>query len=297
MNQTRCRTAVKLHGTSHRLLPVIALSCVLSLLLLSGCGQAEQHEAETAQTAEAETHQAADGEVHWGYKGNTGPDHWAELSSDFTMCTESARQSPINLTGAKPVTGPPLSRLGNRGLIGQEQRARALDLIDNGHTIQVIADFPIAVDLDEKHYELVQFHFHAPSEHTIDGEHAPLEIHFVNKSAGGHLVVLAALINEGDFNPVWEPIIADLPASLDETRHLENVDLDVSVLPKATGPYYRYSGSLTTPPCSEGVEWIVMAETWSISTEQMAAMTARLHDNNRPVQPLGNRELTLVSEN
>lgn len=294
MTQTRCTTAVERYGTSHRLQPVISLSWVLSLLLLSGCGHTERHE---AGTAEAGTHQAAGGEVHWAYRGGIGPGHWAELSPDYSLCASSMLQSPINLAHANPVEGPPLARLGNRGLIGQEQRARVLDLIDNGHTIQIIADFPMAFDLDEKHYELLQVHFHAPSEHTIDGEHAQLEIHMVNKAVGGHLAVVAALINEGDYNPVWEPIIAALPNSLDEPRHLENVDLDVSAVPKATGPYYRYSGSLTTPPCSEGVEWIVLAETRSMSAEQMAAMTARLHDNNRPVQPLGERRLTLVSGN
>jgi carbonic anhydrase len=235
-------------------------------------------------------------EVHWGYKGESGPGHWAELSPEYSLCGSSTVQSPIDLTGATRVVGPEVERLTSRELIAPEQRANVMDLIDNGHTIQVTLDAPLAIDLDDEHYELVQVHFHAPSEHTIDGEHTPLEVHFVNKSVAGRLLVLAVLMAEGDPSPVWDAVISALPSGPGDPRHLEDLDIDVNALPVATGSYYRYSGSLTTPPCSEGVEWIVMAGKRTMSPQQMAAMTSLLHDNNRPVQPLGDRELILVSE-
>jgi carbonic anhydrase len=176
-----------------------------------------------------------------------------------------------------------------------EQRARVMDLVDNGHTIQVTTDVPLGLDTNGVHFELVQFHFHAPSEHTIDGEFAPLEVHFVHKSASGQLAVLGVLVEEGEYDPLWEPIIENLPAGPDDPRRLENLSFDMSQLRPLPRRYFRYIGSLTTPPCSEGVEWAVVAEKQQISPEQMAAVVSNLHANNRPVQPLGERELLLVS--
>jgi carbonic anhydrase len=153
----------------------------------------------------------------------------------------------------------------------------------------------LGLDTNGVHFELVQFHFHAPSEHTIDGEFAPLEVHFVHKSASGQLAVLGVLVEEGEYDPLWEPIIENLPAGPDDPRRLENLSFDMSQLRPLPRRYFRYIGSLTTPPCSEGVEWAVVAEKQQISPEQMAAVVSNLHANNRPVQPLGERELLLVS--
>ena len=170
-----------------------------------------------------------------------------------------------------------------------------MDLIDNGHTIQVTNDVPMALDLGGEHYELVQFHFHSPSEHTFDGKHAPLEVHYVHRSTGGQLAVLGARIEEGEHEPLLDPILAALPERPGDSRHLEGLDLDMSQLRPLPQEYFVYEGSLTTPPCSEGVLWIVMGELRQISPDQMAALTPLLHENNRPVQPLGDRQLSLVS--
>jgi carbonic anhydrase len=167
--------------------------------------------------------------------------------------------------------------------------------VDNGHTIQVTNDVPMALDMGGVHYELVQFHFHAPSEHTIDGEHAPLEVHLVHKSAEGRLAVIGVLIEEGDYDVLWDPIIGSLPEGPGDDRHLEGLELDPEEFQPLPERYYRYRGSLTTPPCSEGVEWIVMADKRQISPAQMASIVSHLHDNNRPVQPLGARTINLVS--
>jgi carbonic anhydrase len=233
--------------------------------------------------------------VHWGYEGEIGPDNWADLSSDFAPCRDGVEQSPIDLTGAVAAEGGAIERRVGDALLTLEQRARVMDLVDNGHTIQVTSDVPMALELDGVHYELAQFHFHAPSEHTIDGEHAPLEVHFVHKSAAGELAVIGILVEEGEHDVLWDPVIGSLPDGPGDDRHLEGLDLDMGELRPLPRRYFRYRGSLTTPPCSEGVEWIVMAEKRRISPEQMEAMVSHLHDNNRPVQPLGDRELVLVS--
>ena len=239
--------------------------------------------------------EAAVHEVHWGYVDEEGPEHWAGLSPDFAPCREGVEQSPIDLTGAVPIKGAGLERRIGTDVLTFEQRATVMDLVDNGHTIQVTNDVPMTLDTGGIHYELVQFHFHAPSEHTMDGEHAPLEAHFVHKSAAGELAVIGILVEEGEHDPMWDPIIGALPELPGDKRHLENLELDPDEFQPLPDRYYRYQGSLTTPPCSEGVQWIVMAEKRQVSSEQMAAIVSHLHDNNRPVQPLAGRELFLVS--
>lgn len=268
-----------------------ALLCAFLLISVVACGPSAHDEAEPVDEAEND----ARGKVHWGYAGEVGPEHWADLSPEFALCREGVEQSPIDLTGAVPVEDAGIERRLGTEVLTFEQRARVMDLVDNGHTIQITNDVPMALDVDGVHYELVQFHFHAPSEHTIDGEHAPLEVHLVHESAEGSFAAIGVLVEEGEHDVLWDPIINALPDGPGDDRHLEGLDLDMNELRPLPKRYYRYQGSLTTPPCSEGVQWIVMAEKRRISAEQMSAIVSRLHDNNRPLQPLGARELLLVS--
>lgn len=268
------------------------LVAVVAVALIAACQPAAQEEPETVAETPEQTAEAA---AHWGYEGKEGPEYWADLSPDFAACRQGVEQSPIDLSNSVAVGTVPLERRLTTPVLTVEQRARVLDLINNGHTIQVTNDVPMALDLRDEHFELVQFHFHAPSEHTFDGKHAPLEIHFVHKSAGGRLAVLGALIEEGEHEPLLDPILDALPARPGDSRHLEGLDLDMSQLRPLPQKYFAYEGSLTTPPCSEGVLWIVMGEMREFSPDQMAALTSHLHDNNRPVQPLGDRQLSLVS--
>ena len=263
---------------------VLILCC-----LIASCGHDGAHHEEAATEPEQNA------EVRWGYVGDEGPEHWAHLSSEFVLCGSGVEQSPIDLTGAVPATELGIERRIGETTLTFEQRARVMDLVDNGHTIQITNDVPMALDMDGIHYELVQFHFHAPSEHTIDGKYAPLEVHLVHKSADGELAVIGVLVEDGEHDALWDPIIGNLPDGPGDDRRLENLSLDMNELRPLPKRYYRYQGSLTTPPCSEGVQWIVMAEKRQISPEQMAEMVSHLHDNNRPVQPLGDRELLLVS--
>jgi carbonic anhydrase len=260
---------------------LISFGC--TALMFLGCAQ-EDHPA-------PETHS-----VHWGYEGDTGPAAWASLDESFATCGSGVEQSPIDLTDATIVSESLMERNLGRTALTLTQRARVMDIVDNGHTIQVTNDIPMTVELDGADYELVQYHFHAPSEHTIDGLHTPLEAHFVHKSAVGDFFAFSILVEEGAHDPIWDVVLAELPDGPGDDRHIDGLEFDVEKFRPLPDRYYRYEGSLTTPPCSENVHWVVMAEKRQISEEQMTAIVSQLHNNNRPVQPIGERALRLVSD-
>ena len=263
------------------------LLLVASAFALASCAEESQdliHQGAVAPPA-----------VHWGYEGPEAPEHWADLSEEFALCRDGTEQSPIDLSGSVPLTDTGLERRLNEAVLTGKQRAHVMDIVDNGHTIQVTNDVPMTVELGNTIYELVQFHFHAPSEHTINGRHSPLEIHFVHKSAADELAVLGVLVEEGEQSAILEPIMSALPAGPGEQRRLDDLDLDMNELRPLPRRYYRYRGSLTTPPCSENVEWIVFADKREISTEQMTEIVSHLHNNNRPIQSLGARQLGFIS--
>ena len=235
---------------------------------------------EVPEAEEGEGEEAAhDDAPHWTYEEAA---RWQELSEEFSACGEGTQQSPIDLTGAVGLDLP--------NAILDYVPADAT-VIDNGHTVQVNVPEAGTLELDGKTYAFAQFHFHAPSEHTVDGDHWPMEWHFVHKAEDGSLAVLGVLVEEG---PAWQPfdiIIDSLPFEENiEDKVYGQVDI-AAFLPELTAAY-RYDGSLTTPPCSEGVEWSVLQGTITMSTEQMEAFTSRFSEaNNRPVQPINDREL------
>jgi carbonic anhydrase len=235
---------------------------------------------EVPEAEEGEGEEAAhDDAPHWTYEEAA---RWQELSEEFSACGEGTQQSPIDLTGAVGLDLP--------NAILDYVPADAT-VIDNGHTVQVNVPEAGTLELDGKTYAFAQFHFHAPSEHTVDGDHWPMEWHFVHKAEDGSLAVLGVLVEEG---PAWQPfdiIIESLPFEENiEDKVYGQVDI-AAFLPELTAAY-RYDGSLTTPPCSEGVEWSVLQGTITMSTEQMEAFTSRFSEaNNRPVQPINDREL------
>jgi carbonic anhydrase len=167
------------------------------------------------------------------------------------------------------------------------------DIIDNGHTIQISAHPGSILKLNDKVYHLKQMHFHTPSEHTLDGKHLPMEMHMVHQSDDGKLAVVGVLIEEGGTNKNIAKIIPWLPNAPGESKHLADVHIELNLQIPANREAYHYTGSLTTPPCSENVEWLVLKEKLKFSAEQIKAFSSRMHDNSRPVQPLYARKIVV----
>ena len=230
----------------------------------------------------------------WGYTGDKAPENWASIDDAYLTCATGRQQSPIDLSSATPVVERDAPEVVGEILVQPGQRLDTLELIDNGHTVQVVADSAIAISISGERYELVQMHFHAPSEHTIDGQSFPLEAHFVTSNAAGDLAVIGEFFVAGEASQDYAPLLASLPAGEGEARVLTDLDFDLASLNLHPDSYYEYPGSLTTPPCSEGVKWFVAREPTSMSTEQLQGITALLDGNARPVQPLNDRELLLV---
>jgi len=229
------------------------------------------------------------GSAHWGYGEHDGPAVWAELSPDYGLCAEGREQSPIDLRNAQPREHPPVALAYQPQSLRMIRHEHVVDVIDNGHTIQVSYDEGSVLTIGEKQYELAQYHFHAPSEHTVAGKHSPMEMHLVHKSTSGELAVLGVLIAEGAHNTAFDPVWSHLPRSPGEKVHLEHVKVQIDALLPTGLRHYRYRGSLTTPPCTEGVSWLVAESPVELSGEQIAAFTAIIRANNRPVQELGER--------
>lgn len=218
--------------------------------------------------------------VHWGYEGQNAPENWGKLSTEYQMCEMGKNQSPINI---HHVHHAKLDQL----TIHYHQING--NIINNGHTIQVSekgnGDYIV---LDDEKYTLNQFHFHAPSENQIDGETFPVEAHFVHSDKNGNLLVLAIMFNEGDPNPTVDKLFSILSDEENHPNSFENLDI-LAFLPMQKH-YYRFSGSLTTPPCSEGVIWNIMAQPMTLSKAQIQKFEMIFkHHNNRPIQPLNGR--------
>ncbi|SDZ08431.1 carbonic anhydrase [Evansella caseinilytica] len=224
-------------------------------------------------------------EIHWSYSGDTGPENWSTLDTSFEICAEGKEQSPINLEKAKTSAAAEAN-------INIDYQPGAFTVKNNGHTIQAEAltdDNTIEIDGDE--YQLVQFHFHVPSEHQLEGKHLDMELHFVHKNADGQLAVLGVLMKAGEENDALAELWAQMPK--EETQAAveltDPVDL-TSLLPQNKAGFH-YNGSLTTPPCSEGVKWVVLAEPITVSQEQIDVFAAIFPDNHRPVQPWNDRDI------
>ncbi len=222
-------------------------------------------------------------EIAWGYKGNTGPGYWFELAPDFALCGEGKAQSPIDIRDAVET---------DLVDIDFHYGEAASAIVNNGHTIQVDVAAGSAIVYNGIGYDLLQFHFHAPSEHTIAGEAAPMEVHFVHSDPNsGALAVVGVLLTAGEAdNEAYAPVLDAMPAEVGEPQALSSPLALDALLPEAKG-YYAYQGSLTTPPCSEVVRWLLLDTPVALSVEQIAAYTSLYDSNARPVQPLGKRDL------
>jgi carbonic anhydrase len=226
----------------------------------------------------------------WSYEGAEGPASWGKLSQKFAACAEGRSQSPVDI--ASTVAGTETLEVKTDlapGTLRIAHHEHVADGINNGHTIQINYEGADELTIGNDTYALVQYHFHNQSEHTVKGRHYPMELHFVHKAASGKLAVVAVFIEEGAHNAAFDPIWNNLPKQKGVETHYPQVKVDVDQMLPKSRTSYRYDGSLTTPPCSEGVRWIIMTEPIQLSAEQIKAFTAIIHDNNRPTQALNGR--------
>ncbi|MGN8247346.1 carbonic anhydrase [Cellulomonas soli] len=264
---------------------LITVLAVPSLLgLLAGCSSADEPAATAAAspTASESADSTALEPAEFGYTGEEGPTHWAELSPGYVECADATAQSPIDLTGATgtTLTDPVFA-----------YTAGPVELTNTGHSVQLAPQKGSTLTLDGHRSELAQIHLHEPSEHTVDGVLAAGELHLVHKDADGKITVVAVLLTTGAENPALAPYLSALPAEVDGTATLDT--FDIAALLPASRASYRYTGSLTTPPCTEGVQWVVLQQPVQVSAAQLAAFRDVIVKNNRPVQPVGDRALVL----
>jgi len=218
----------------------------------------------------------------WSYSGDTGPAHWGDLSPAWKLAKSGKQQSPIDIASAAAV------RKDQAPLTVSYQETN-LEILNNGHTVEDDYHNGGTLTVGGRAYKLAQFHFHSPSEHTIDGKHAPMELHLVHKDSGGKLAVISVLIEEGDTHAELAKLWRHIPQTPGRAQAVEGVKVNASRLLPISLASYRYSGSLTTPPCSEQVAWYVLQHSIEASAEQIAAFRKVIFGNNRPTQPLNGR--------
>ena len=217
--------------------------------------------------------------THWDYDGAGGPDAWGKMRPEFNKCATGTRQSPIDIRGGIAVDLEPIQF---------DYRSSAFSEIDNGHTVQVNPEPGNAITVMGKRYELVQFHFHRPSEERINGRQYDMGVHLVHKAADGQIAVVAVLLDRGGAQAIVQSVWNNLPLEKgDEVRAGSRIDL-AQLLPDDKR-YYTYMGSLTTPPCSEGVLWMVMKQPVPISMDQVAIFSRLYPMNARPIQQADGR--------
>jgi carbonic anhydrase len=219
----------------------------------------------------------------WGYAGEIGPDRWGCLSSDYHLCSAGVEQSPVNLAGYVPGGTEPVTF---------DYTTIAVQARNNGHTVYLDFDPGSRVSVGGHRYELLGVHYHSPGEHLLDGESFAAELHLVHQDAGGNLAVVGLLFRLGKPSPLVEDLLGLAPAT--------GVEADIGGGPNAAefvpshSGYYGYSGSLTTPPCSEGVRWMVMQGIGTVSPDQVDILQSLTHGpNNRPPQPIGDRQIVV----
>lgn len=226
---------------------------------------------------------AAEG-PHWEYGGEHGPEHWGAIDKSFGICSTGSQQSPIDISSAIKAEVQPISVAWKKS---------AGKIVNNGHTIQINMPEGSSISYNGKVYDLLQFHFHAPSEHHVDGKAFPMEVHFVHKNkADGDLAVIGVFLEPGAPHDVLSMLAKSFPAKAGTEMPLEAFSPN-DLLPSSL-VYWTYEGSLTTPPCSEIVTWLVAREPLKVEAASIQAFTSLYSANARPVTPL-NRRMVLLS--
>jgi carbonic anhydrase len=221
-------------------------------------------------------------DAHWTYTGHGGPSDWGTISPDFSVCKLGKFQSPIDIRDAKPADLP---------AIKFDYKPSPLKIIDNGHTIQVNYAPGSSIEVGGMRYELVQFHFHKPSEEKINGKAHAMVAHLVHKNAEGKLAVVAVLLDKDGASDLIETLWKNIPKEKGKENSVSGTTIDISkLLPEKRG-YYTFQGSLTTPPCSEGVTWFVLKTPVKIADSEVESFGKIYPLNARPVQPRNGRTI------
>lgn len=219
----------------------------------------------------------------WDYEGSDGPSGWAKLSPEFAACGTGRHQSPIDLVEAEKPSSP-LS-------IAINYKPLPLTILHNGHTVEVVVENGSTMTLDGKTFDLLQFHFHTPSEHTVGGKRFDAEVHFVHRSADGQLAVIGVFVADGAENPALAEVIAHTPPQKTAAHTFAEAVINPrDILPSLT-EFWIYDGSLTTPPCTEGVRWMVERVTAPMSQQHIDILSKAMGDNARPIQPINDRHV------
>ncbi len=252
----------------------LSLSVATALLFATGCAHNETIE----HNEHHKTHEA-----HWDYVGEHSPAHWGEMKEEYKLCGTGKMQTPINIIPTQDVNIAPLQLA---------YTTNSTNVINNGHTVQVNIASGSKLTLDGKTYELKQFHFHTPSENNIKGHEYALEAHFVHATKEGELAVVAVMFEEGAENPILSKIWNKFPLKVDEKVNIDLSSADIQAIMPSNKDYYKFIGSLTTPPCSENVKWNVFKTSMTISKEQVKQFFDTFgHSNNRPIQATNNRTI------
>lgn len=255
-----------------------AAACPTCLSVASALASEKQAAAHGAAKAAADKGHGAG----WSYGGDTGPGHWGEMNAGSKVCSLGFQQSPIDLRAATPASA---------GTIKVDYKSTTLRVVNNGHTIQCNTDPGSSMTLDGQHFRLLQFHFHHPSEHAMDGRRFDLEAHFVHINDDGMLAVLGVFIEPGIGNDMLAPVWQHMPRSAGPEKKVSSVRIDPVRLLPVNRQYFRYLGSLTTPPCSEKVIWSVFSNPVQASTAQVGQFAGLFDMNARPLQGLHRRLL------
>ncbi len=226
------------------------------------------------------SHDVKKNKVEWGYSGEIGPAYWGDLSSEFATCKTGKEQSPIDVRPTVDI---------DQSEIQFNYQISPMEILNNGHTVQVNFEPGSYITFQDETFNLLQVHFHTPSENLLMGQSYPLEAHFVHASESGKLAVVAVLIEEGSKNIWIQKVVDHMPKTLSEPQKIEGVYLNARDFIPSQNGHYGFKGSLTTPPCTEGVQWLMMKAQTTASKSQIEALHSVMHDNNRPVQPLNGR--------
>lgn len=218
----------------------------------------------------------------WSYAGETGPEKWGDLKEQYFLCKVGKLQSPIDLRWKKPT---------QKGQISFQYKPTDFTVVNTGDTVQVNFAEGNKATIHGVEYELVQMTFHSPSEHTFSGNSRPMELHLMHKGPGGKVAIVAVMLTSGAENPQIAQIWQNIPPKLHKATPVGQKPLDPSTLLPSLRTYYHYLGSLTIPPCTEGVSWNVFNTPIEVSKEQVEAFRKHYSGNNRPVQPTNGRKV------